>query len=64
MASQAYNNNDVLLCTLQIWKQPHLDTDYFEYLHEKNTKPSINVSALLARPQVFLWFLQKGDEEF
>ena len=56
MTSQAYNNNDALLFSLQIWKQPHRitcfdqfrvnkrDTDYFEDQHEENAKLSVNVS--------------------
>ena len=55
MTSQAYNNNDVLLLPLQIWKQPHRikcsnqfrvnkrDTDCFEYMCEENTKTSVDV---------------------
>ena len=54
--SQAYNNNDILLFQLQIWKLPQRikcsdqfrvnkrDTDCFEHLHEEDTKPSVNVS--------------------
>ena len=56
MASQAYNNNDVLLFPLEIWKTTHRttcsdqfrvnkrDTDCFEHLHRENTKFSLNVS--------------------
>ena len=55
MTSQAYNNYDVLLFPLQIWKQPHWikcsdqfrvykqDTDCFEHLYKENTKPFVNV---------------------
>ena len=55
MASQAYSN-DVLLFSLQIWKQLQRikcsdqnivnkrDTDCFEHLHEENMKPSVSVS--------------------
>ena len=54
MTSQAYNNNDAALFSLQIWKQPHQikcfdqfrvnkwDTDYVEDQHEENTKLSVN----------------------
>ena len=64
MASQAYNNNNVWLFSLQIWKQPHRikcsdqfkvnkrDTDCFEHLHDENTKPSVNVS--VAQAWIFL----------
>ena len=56
MISQAYNNNDVLLFPLQIWKQPHQNKVFwpvqlmkkiltvFEHLHEDNTKPLVNES--------------------
>ena len=56
MASQAYNNNHIILFPLQIWNQPHWikcsdqfrvnkrDTGCFEHPHEENTKPSVNVS--------------------
>ena len=64
MTSQAYNNNDVLLFPLQIWKQPHRDADCFEHLHEKNAKLFVNVSVSHARPQISLWFSQKGGEEW
>ena len=51
MTSQTYNNNDVLLFSLQIWikfyrikcfdqfRVNKRDTDCFEQLHEENTKP-------------------------
>ena len=56
MVSQAYNNNDILLFTQQIWKQPHRikcsdqfrvnkqGTDFFEHPHEEITKLSVNVN--------------------
>ena len=76
MTSQAYNNNDVLLFPLQIWKQPQQikcsdqftvhkwDISSFEHLHEENTKPLVNVSVLPARPQVFYDFYRKEKEEW
>ena len=57
LTSQVYNNNDILLFPVQIWKQPHRikcsdkfkvnkqETDYFEHPHVENTKPLVNVSA-------------------
>ena len=74
MNSQAYNNNDVSLFPLQIWKQPHQikcsdqftvnksDTDCFEHLHEENTKPSVNVSVSYAWLRLFygFFFLREG----
>ena len=80
MTSQAYNNNDVLLFLLQIWKQPRRikcsdqfrvnkrDTDCFEYLHEENTKPLVNVSVwhawIFLSTSAFVWFLQRGGKEW
>ena len=80
MTSQAYNNNDVLLFLLQIWKQPRRikcsdqfrvnkrDTDCFEYLHEENTKPLVNVSVwhawIFLSTSDFIWFLQRGGKEW
>ena len=77
MTSQAYNKNEVLF-SLQLSKQPHRikcsdqfivnkrDTEYFEHLHEKNTKPSANVSVLQARSQTFysLYRTEGGATEF
>ena len=72
MTSQAYNNNDVLLFPLKIWKKPHQikcsdqfivkrDTDCFEHLHQENTKLSVNGSVLdtwiFLSASGFLWFL-------
>ena len=71
MTSQAYNNNNVLLFPLQISKSPSQikcsdqftvnkrDTDWFEHLHEENTKPSVNVSVSHARPQTFYGFYRR-----
>ena len=56
MTSQEYNNNDILLLPLRMWKQPHRikcsdqfrvnkrDTDCFEHPHKENTKSLVNVS--------------------
>ena len=77
MTSQAYNKNEVLF-SLQLSKQPHRikcsdqfivnkrDTEYFEHLHEKNTKPSANVSFSQARSQTFysLYRTEGGVTEF
>ena len=79
MTSQAYNNNDVLLFPLQIWKQTHRikcsdqlrvkkqDTDCFEHLHAENTKPLVSVSIshawIFLSTLGFLWFLQGEGEE-
>ena len=76
MTLQGYNNTEVLLFPLQIWKQSYQpkcsdqfgvnkqDTDCFEHLHKGNTKPSVNVSVLHAwiflMISGFLWFLQRG----
>ena len=72
--SQAYNNDDVLLFLLQIWKQPHRIkrsdqfrvneqyTNCFEHLHEENTKPLVSVAVSYAwiflSNSGFLWFLR------
>ena len=75
MTSQVYNNNDVILLPLQIWKKPHQikcsdqfrvnkrDTDCFEHLEEENTKLSVNVSVSHAWISGFLWFLQREGED-
>ena len=77
MTSQAYNKNEVFF-SLQLSKQPHRikcsdqfivnkrDTEYFEHLHEKNTKPSANVSVSQARSQIFysLYRTEGGATEF
>ena len=80
MISQANKNNDVLLFSVQTWKQPHRikcsdqfwvnkqDTDCFEHLHEENTKLSVNVNVshawIFLSTSGILWFLQREEEEW
>ena len=75
MASQAYNNNNVSLFPLQIWKQPHQvkcskqfrvneqDTDCFDHVMS-----SANVSAspawIFLSTSGFFYFLQRVTEEW
>ena len=68
--SKAYNNNDLLLLPLQIWKEPHWikcpdqftinkrDNDCFEHLHEENTK--LSVLNLLIDLRVFMVLTEEG----
>ena len=73
MTSQACNKNEILLL-LQILKKTHRikcfdqfivnkrDTEYFEHLHEKNTKLSANVSVSQARSQIFIAYTERREE--